>query len=444
MEEKILIQNLRLYPYVTLQQGETLMEELRKSDSKEMLVFPNPEQDRNMLCVLLAKYHTPALTNTVTTRDLVTKEPFCLFTVPRTAMRTYISYLGKQMNPTAPRSTFREIPPEKDPLERIQEDFFTQEEEVDVYTKFLQQHSPVTIQQELDRYIIGQEELTRAVGDFLYYHALRQKHPELPQRPLMIAGPSGSGKTEVWRIAKKLYGKTFQIQVVDGSSMSCEGWSGNYKLNTFVTPMMAGGGILVVDEFDKLATPRFSSSGDNVSHQMQAEFLKLFEGEYIVTENKRQTSYTSKTMGFVLVGAFEELRQRKERSKERRAIGFGSVEETIVTSRALTDEDYIAFGIMPEVVGRIAVKVSTNPLDEDAYLNIICNRHSRVSVIENVLRRYGIRFADVISQEELRELIRASQTNRTGVRWVSAQVETRLLEAIRERGLFPPCTSEAA
>ena len=53
------------------------------------------------------------------------------------------------------------------------------------------------MEQALNEQVIGQPALTKAVADFLYYHALRQLHPELPQRPLLIAGPSGSGKTEV-------------------------------------------------------------------------------------------------------------------------------------------------------------------------------------------------------------------------------------------------------
>ena len=88
-------------------------------------------------------------------------------------------------------------------------------------------------------------------------------------------------------------------------------------------------------------------------------------------------------------------------------------------------------------MGRIATRCATKPLDDQAYLNIIRSSHSRVAAIEKVLMQYGIQTSDVISLEELRDLISKSKSNRTGVRWVSAQVESRLLEAIREQGLFP-------
>lgn len=439
MEEKILIQNLKFYPYITMEQAQAFMDELEKSDRNEMLVFPDFDQPNRHLCVLLEKYYTPTLTDSCTVRDMSVCESFRLFTITRGAFRAYLSYLGKQMDPNYKPPTPQSFAEKDDPFEVFLSDTVSppQPPAEDPVLTFLQRNTPAKIQQALDRQVIGQEELTRAVADFLYYHAMRQKHPQLPQRPLLITGPSGSGKTEVWRAAGKLYGHVFQIQIMDGSNLSCDGWSGNYKLSTFVTAKLAQGGILVVDEFDKLVTPKFTSGGDNVSLQMQSEFLKLFEGEHHVTENKRQTDITSKMMGFVLVGAFEGLREKKNRAKECRSIGFGHHTEAAAVTADFTDEDFISFGIMPEIVGRIAVKCATRPLDENAYMNIIRGKYSRVAVIEGVLRQYGILVADVISTEELRKMIETSKANRTGVRWVSAQVENRLLEAIREQGLFP-------
>lgn len=304
---------------------------------------------------------------------------------------------------------------------------------------FLERYSPEKIERALNQYIIGQSELTRAVADFLYYHALRQLHPELPQRPLLISGPSGSGKTEVWRAAGKLYQKWFPIRVADGSNLSCNGWAGNYKINTFVTTDIAWGGILVVDEFDKLTKPKYSSSNTNVSIEMQAEFLKLLEGEHHIMDGKQTTGITTRQMGFVMVGAFESLRARKEAEAEppARTIGFCQAEEPRAKpiSMTLTDEDFIAYGVMPELVGRIAEKCSTRELTTEGYIKIIKNPHSRVGMITQILKQHGVDVSDVISDEALRKLIATSRNNKTGVRWVSAQIERNLLEKIRKGGL---------
>ena len=437
MEQNILIQNLRVYPYIPQNRIHSVTEDLRKADSREIVVFPDSEQPNMFIGVCLKKYYTSELTDTVSVREHQEKGDFHFMALHRTALRSFLTHLARHMAPASPQ-----------PSSKDQDDFFwddsfglSQESEpVDPMLRFLQENTPAQIQQKLDERVIGQPELTAAVADFLYYHALRQKHPQLPQRPLLIAGPSGSGKTEVWRAVDKLYGDLFQIQIIDGSNLTCDGWAGGHKISTFVTTRLAKGGILVVDEFDKLVTPKHASGGENVALQMQSEFLKLFEGEYHITENKKPTNMTSKAMGFVLVGAFEALRAKKS-SRSRPSIGFHAQQcgdsTQSAASSSLTDEDFISYGMMPEVVGRIATKCTTQALDNHAYLQILRGPHSRVAAIEQVLAQYGIQTADIIPQEELLEMIAQSKNNRTGVRWVCAQVENRLLAAIREQGLFP-------
>jgi hypothetical protein len=70
------------------------------------------------------------------------------------------------------------------------------------------------------------------------------------------------------------------------------------------------------------------------------------------------------------------------------------------------------------------------------YMRIILNPGSRVSVLKSVLQACGANVEQLLNAEQIRELITASRNNRTGVRWVAAQVEGRLLEGIREQGLY--------
>lgn len=86
---------------------------------------------------------------------------------------------------------------------------------------------------------------------------------------MIISGPSGSGKTEVWRVAQKIFGNTFNIRIVDSSRITGEGWKGSYKLNTFITAESAKGGIIVFDEFDKLTRPTYNSHGENIIHRLK-------------------------------------------------------------------------------------------------------------------------------------------------------------------------------
>ena len=298
---------------------------------------------------------------------------------------------------------------------------------------FLRSNTPETIENELNNYIIGQPELTRAVSDFLFYHALRQKHPELPIRSILIAGPSGSGKTEVWRVVQKLYGRIFYVKILDGARLSSEGWAGSYKLISAIDPQSINGGILVVDEFDKLCTPQHNAQGENVSHKIQAEFLKLMEGE-LTQKDTLGNLHKCDRMGFAFLGAFENLRENKKTCGSQ--IGFTRLyKDKEGANTQITDEDYIEFGIMTEIIGRISIKCEVHDLSDEDYVQIISNPHSRVATIINVLQQYGLEVQDVISSKEVVDLITHSKKNRLGVRWVSAQLENKLLSRIRECGI---------
>lgn len=457
MEQVKNVSCFHLYLNATVSQTDEMLHTMLVTDSQDFILVPDPNSEEYFLGYMLAKHYNPLLEKWYSVTESKTQGPYQILVIMRGSIRSYLNFLGRRVFPPPKQTSTvfnNETPlqaqpnlPAQDndiPFTDIWDELPATSKSTDVqedpFTEFLKNTTPVQMEQALNEKVIGQPSLTKAVADFLYYHALRQLHPSLPQRPLLIAGPSGSGKTEVWRVASKLYGHLFPIKIIDGSSISCEGWAGNYKIDTYLNPAFADGGILVVDEFDKLAKPKHTSAGENVSLDVQAEFLKLVEGEYHITDKKKQTNKTTKMMGFVMVGAFEQLWLQKEQPEEVTHIGFCTAPTAVkkeATPVVLTDEDFIAYGILPELVGRIAVKCATKPLSDEAYMEIIRGPHSRVAAITKVLVQYGTKLTDVISTEELRQMVATSKSNRTGVRWVSAQVENRLLEAIREQGIFP-------
>lgn len=306
--------------------------------------------------------------------------------------------------------------------------------------RFLKEHTPAEIAKKLNEYVLGQETLTKHAADFLYYHAMRLENPNLPPRPLLISGPSGSGKTEVWRVIRDVYGTVFKIKIVNGARITQEGWKGNTKTLSFIDESLSDGGILVVDEFDKLATPQYSSGGDNVAERIQSEFLKLLEGEevFFATDKRGRVSsieVTSKNMGFVLVGAFDQLLQKQDSVKQK--IGFTNISNnaTFQKNISLTDENLIDFGVIPELVGRIAQKCTTNILSPDDYLRIVKNNNSRVSKLIDTLSKYGKSIENIIDDDAILELVKTSQANRTGVRWVSSQIENLIINEIHNNGI---------
>lgn len=299
---------------------------------------------------------------------------------------------------------------------------------------FLDEYSPAKLEEELNSRIIGQEELTKCVADFYYYHVMRQLHPKLPCRPMLICGPSGSGKTEVWRVLHELHKDLVDIRIADASRLSMEGWSGTYKISGLFDSKNINGGLLVFDEFDKLTKPKHNSQGDNVSMDQQSEFLKLMEGEYTLKVSpKSREEIPVKNVGIVFVGAYEWLRESKKVAAEKK-IGFGTHSSAYVSEK-LTTDDMLRAGIMPEIVGRIATVCETRELNEEHYFQIVNNHASRVSIIAGVLAEHGADVYSVINEKEIRALISQAREQRTGVRWVSAQIENKLLDIIRTDGI---------
>ena len=347
------------------------------------------------------------------------------------------------------------------------------------YKEFLSKYTIPMIQEEIKKYIIGQDELVEHVSTYIYYHALRQVRPTLYPRPILIAGPSGSGKTEAFRVVKNVFKDYFNVEIVDGTTITQEGWKGARKLSVLLGSL-SNGYILVIDEFDKLAKPAYDSGNNNVSEHIQAEFLKLLEGEYytkdLQTDSSRKTrkevsiDYDTRTLGIVLVGAFETIRSKKENPPAR--IGFipssAPVEQilpeeithdrertrnrTLLEKPSLrkddkkptqaseatnesktieiTDEDLIAYGVITELVGRISDKCTTNKLTVEQYIQIVKNENSKVSQLMKELEQLGVETDEILNDDLITTLVEKSQTNLLGVRWVSSQIENLLLKQL--------------
>ena len=145
--------------------------------------------------------------------------------------------------------------------------------------------------------------------------------------------------------------------------------------------------------------------------------------------------FVMKDLSIVFAGAFESIRE-EQRRKARNAIGFSTeVNQNKKQKNEISDEELIAFGVLPELLGRVSVKVVTNDLTDQDYLKILKNPHGRVSKLLEVLNAYGANVEQMLSDDEILELIERSKNNRTGFRWVSSQVESHILEAIRTIGV---------
>lgn len=309
-----------------------------------------------------------------------------------------------------------------------------EEEKKREITKLLKENSPSKIAAELDEYIVNQPDLTRKTASFFYYHCLRCLYPELPSRPLLIAGASGSGKTEVFRVLKRLFGSVVNIQIVDASNLSLEGWAGSRKI-THILKSVSSDTIVVWDEFDKLTHPKIGSNGLNVSTELQAEFLKLIEEpKYVVSE---KDGNIINNLGTVFVGAFLSIQEEKNRCANN-SIGFTSQKTEQPKYEEITKDDLFEYGVIGELLGRIAILCNTQPMTKEDCFNIVRHSKSRLHVIADMLHDYGIDAWENLSDEIILQIIEDSEFEKYGVRGVLSKIESIMLESIYEHGITLP------
>ena len=206
-------------------------------------------------------------------------------------------------------------------------------------------YPPQEIKDYLDKYIYSQEEAKEAASMLLWEQLQGIKSN------MVFIGPTGCGKTEIFRQLKKAYP---DIYIVDASSITQDGWKGNFKIDDIFRRIgsieSAERSIIVMDEADKYFEPQINSGGENVSYSKQSELLKLIEGEELHIDGS--VIDTSK-ISWVFLGSFELMLEGKRHVSN--DVGFGgNVEKNQVSYiDHFTSEDLVKYaGVRREIAGR--------------------------------------------------------------------------------------------
>ncbi len=298
---------------------------------------------------------------------------------------------------------------------------------------------PADIARYLGRFVIGQREAKKVLSVALCDHFQHVRMtlaggaaPFYQKQNVLLLGPTGVGKTHLIRSAAELIGVPFVK--ADATKFSETGYVGG-DVDDLVRDLVrrangdvkkAAHGIIYLDEVDKLAT-RGESGGRDVSGRgVQTNLLKLMEdGDVPLVSPNDVTGQLQSAMAamrggggpvaetintrhilFIVSGAFsgmaDIIRQRQ----------MGNEDELIADA---TTADFIAYGLEPEFVGRLPVRVACHGLDADDLFEVL--RKSESSLIhqyERAFAAYGIKceFAD----DGLRALAALAATEQTGAR----------------------------
>lgn len=315
--------------------------------------------------------------------------------------------------------------------------------------------TPELIKEMLDCFVIGQDKykIKLSVAFYTYLMHGRQLGRSLPKSNLLVCGPSGSGKTYGMQILSKLFHVPFVI--VHCNSLVQEGIVGPGLTDGFTSLLTQGWvkedverAVVCFDEFDKLFEK--SKGGDDSGYynaRVINEMLNIiddkgevdFKESFDSRDGKRIKLPTRKMM-FVFTGVFNGLRKENEKEdveesglpKARRRIGFfvedePEEEKPVVADNEPTFDDFIEFGIKPEILGRVQNFVFLDELSEDEMVALFdMGTCSPFSEFEQYFSSNGI--DTILTEEGKHTLAKMASERGLGVRGMKSLLQQVLME----------------
>ena len=316
--------------------------------------------------------------------------------------------------------------------------------------------APHRIKAQLDDYVVGQDYAKKVISVAVYNHYKRvatgtMDEIEIEKSNILLLGPTGCGKTYMVKTLAKLL--DVPLAIADATSLTEAGYIGD-DIESVISKLLAAAdndveraerGIVFIDEIDKIAKKKNTTSRDVSGESVQQGMLKLLEGadvEVPVGANSKNamvplTTVNTRNILFICGGAFPDLEEIiQQRLSKQTSIGFNaelkdSLEQEKNILKKVKVEDIKKFGMIPEFVGRLPIICPMDGLDKDSYIKIL--KEPKNAILKQYQKLLELDEVKLNFDDSALEAIAKKAMERdTGARALRAIIEEFMLDIMYE------------